>query len=122
MAMALVLSVCLVGCTSMKTVEAPATTAPSQVEKGDAVRVTTKAGHTYALEITAVSDTAMTGRDDTGKLWKVPFDQIQTLQVEQISAARTAGATAGGIGIVAVTLYVLGAIAFGKALDEWGEN
>lgn len=121
-AMAVLLSVCLIGCTSMKTVERPAISASEQVVIGDEVRVTTKVGKTYALEITEMADDAMTGRDDAGKLWKVPFDQIQTLEAEKISAGKTAGGTFAGVGVVAVVLFVLGAIAFGKAIEDAGEN
>lgn len=119
---AIFLSVCLIGCTSMKAVETPTSATPAQVVAGDQVQVTTKAGKLYVLEITEVSDDAMLGRDEAGKLWKVPFDQIQTLEVEKISAAKTAGATFAGVGVVAVVLFVLGAIAFGKAIEEAGDN
>lgn len=119
---AVFLSACLIGCTSMKAVERPAVSAPSQIIVGDEVRVTTKAGKAYALEITEMADDAMIGRDDAGKLWKVPFEQIQTLEVEKLSAGKTAGATFAGVGVAAVALFVLGAIAFGKAIEDAGED
>ena len=119
---AVLLSACLIGCTSMKAVERPTVAAPSQVVVGDEVRVMTKAGKTYAIEVTEMAVDAMIGRDDAGKLWKVPFEQIQTLEVEKLSAGKTAGATFAGLGVAAVALYVLGAIAFGKAIEDASDD
>lgn len=119
---AVLLSACLIGCTSMKAVERPTVAAPSQVVVGDEVRVTTKAGKIYALEVTEMAVDAMIGRDDAGKLWKLPFEQIQTLEVEKLSAGKTAGATFAGLGVAAVALYVLGAIAFGKAIEDASDD
>lgn len=115
---ALMLSICLIGCTSMKAVEVPTATSTAQVEAGDKVRVTTKVGRVYALEISKMADDSMTGRDEAGKLWKVPFDQIQTIEVEKVNAGKTAGATFAGIGLAAIALFVLGTIAFGKAMED----
>lgn len=104
----------------MKTIERPTPSTPTQVIAGDEVRITTKAGRTYDLNVTQTSEDSIVGRDDSGKLWKVPFDQIQTLEVEEISTAKTAGAALAGVSLTAVTLFILGTVAFGMAIESAG--
>ncbi len=116
--MAVLISINLIGCTTMKAVERPTPSTANEVIVGDDVRVTTKAGKTYELEVTAVAETSMTGREKTGKLWKVPFDQIQTLEVEKVSAAKSAG-----LGLaVTVLLGIAAVIATGYALEKAFED
>ncbi len=116
--LAVLTSISLISCTTMKAVERPTPSTPNQVAVGDDVRVTTKAGKTYALEITAVAETSMTGREETGKLWRVPFSQIETLEVEKVSAAKSVGL---GLGIT-VLLWGAAILAMGYAMDKAFED
>lgn len=113
--LAVLISIGLIGCTTMKAVERPTPSTPNQVAVGDDVRVTTKVGKTYALKVMSVSETSMAGRDPAGKLWRVPFDQIQSLEVEQISGWKTAGAT---VAIVLAAMAALLVIALRNLDDE----
>lgn len=111
-------SLCLVGCTSMKAVEVPSSGAAPQFSVGDTIRVSTKAGAFHRFKVTDVSGNAVGGSDEAGRPVKVAFDQITSVQVEKRSAAKTAGAgVAAGVLILAV-LFVVGIIAFGKAMKS----
>jgi hypothetical protein len=118
---AVFVSVCLIGCTSMKAVEVPASGAP-QISVGDTVHVTTRTDTAYTLQITEISNTFMVGKDDAGRQSKIGFDQIKALEVKKSAAAKTAGAGLGAGVLVAVVLFVVGIIAFGKAMESSGKN
>lgn len=117
----ILLCICMLGCTSMQAVEGPVLAEPTQLSTGDSVQVTTKAGRSYELTVTELSNDAITGQDDDGKLWKVPFDQVRSLEIERFNTAKTAGATAAGLSLTAIVLIVLGTIAFGKAIESGGD-
>ncbi len=103
------LSLSLISCTTMQAVEASKTENPYQIESGDDIILSTLKGDTFALEIRSVSEDALVGADSRGKLWKVPYRQIASLQVEKVDAAKTVGISVlAWVVIVAVVSAVVG--------------
>lgn len=115
----LVSIVAFTGCSTMRSINVTASpNALEDVRVGDQVLIRTKAGQSFDLKLTAIGEDALTGRDETGKLWKVPVAQIEDMSVKRISPAKTGGAALVGIGLVAVVLFIIGAHALGKALES----
>lgn len=104
----LLLSLCLIGCTTMKAVERPTPALHSQIEAGDDVVVTTRAGKIYSLKVIQVSNDALIGSDQAGKRWKVPYEQIQAMEARRISGWKTAGMTAAVVIAALATVLVVG--------------
>jgi len=100
--------VSLTACSTMRAIENPGPQAVrDRVEVADEVRIVTTKGAVYELEVTKVEEQSLTGEAGNGKRYKVPYAAIQTLEVEEISAAKTGGAITAGV----VALYAV-AIAF----------
>ena len=114
-------SLCLVGCTSMKAVDVPSSGAAPQFSVGDTIRISTKEGASYKLKVTELSGNTVSGTDESGKRIKVAFDQIAAVQIEKRNVAKTAGAGIGAGLLIAAVLFVVGIIAFGKAIKSSGD-
>lgn len=114
-ALAALISISLIGCSTMRAVERPTSTRHDQIAQADQVRITTKAGKAYSLKVVEVAGTAMIGRDEAGKLWKVPYEQIESIETKRTSGWKTAGAT---VAVVIATLAVLIVVALRNLDDE----
>ncbi|HEY1077294.1 MAG TPA: hypothetical protein VGE51_11445, partial [Fontimonas sp.] len=55
-------------------------------------------------------EASITGREEGGKLWRVPFNQIDALEVRKVSAGKTVGLGLGVLAAIwiaaALVLYV----------------
>jgi hypothetical protein len=103
---ALLTAVALAACTSLRTVPIEAGRAPVGVAPGDTVVVTTVAGEKLEFEVVRIDRDALIGADA-----RVAFEDIATLQVEEIDPSKTGGAIfAGGIATLMVGLVALGAL------------
>jgi len=81
------------GCTSMRGVDEPGTQARQRVEVGETVRVHTSDAREYEFRVTAVDDDALIGKDV-----RVPFDDIERLEVRELDGWKTAGAVGTTVG------------------------
>ena len=100
----------LAGCMTMYTVNGPVSPATVQehLAVGDKVRVQTKNGVVYPIEITAIDATGVTGYDhDARKSWKMPYSQIARIDYKRVSLATKVTAYTGGL---VVTGYVILAV------------
>ncbi|SFF61179.1 hypothetical protein SAMN04488120_11245 [Fontimonas thermophila] len=127
-AIVIVTAFCLAGCTTMRAVEAPASALSAsaktsdQVKVGDRVELYTRAGHFYALKVVSMDESSLVGRDENGKHWRVPFDQIERMQVQRIDALKTAGAVGAGLVVLWAAAIAAFAYAVKHAFDDLGQN
>jgi len=104
---------CFTGCTTLRTLEdATPVRIQDTVEVGDRVRIAATDGKVYDLEVTRVEADALTGKADNGKHYKVRYAGISAIEVEEFSALKTLGVTAGvayavAVAAVAVLLHNL---------------
>lgn len=109
---------CLVACTSMRPIDA---TRPESVRAtvrvGDEVSVNASNGKTYLLVLTAVDDEKIVGTGDNKKV-TIRYEQIKSIEVRKVSAAKTVGTTVGVLAVVYVALIALGAYAFSQAIEN----
>lgn len=120
---AVIVIVCLTGCTSMQVMDRPAAASLRQkIEVGDQVSVLTRTNRHFDLKVTRIDEGAFIGRDTEDKPWKVGYDQIEQLQVEKTSWGKTAGLTVGIVVVVLGGLIYLGARAFENDLDHLDDN
>lgn len=108
----------LVGCTSLRAIERPVSSIPSELEAGDRVRIETLSGKTYELLVSSLSESALVGKADDGKSWKVPYRQIRSIRVEEPSAAKTAGLSAFILLAIVAGMVIVGAQALGDAIED----
>ena len=108
-------SVLFTGCVSMQSVPLPVSGQPTQtvaVKVGDKVQVQTKSGETFVFKVTAVESDTLVGKvDPLGKEVRVKYQDIASLKVERVDAARTSLAGVGTVLIivgVAALVFVLG--------------
>jgi hypothetical protein len=90
------------GCTSLRQVNVSGTEARERVEVGDTVRVHTSYARKFEFRVTAVDDEALVGKDV-----RVPFEDIDRLEVRELDGWKTAGAvgtTVGGLWLIGVLL------------------
>ena len=112
-------ALCFTGCTSMQPIkEFTPQNAREQLEVGDEVRVVATNGTTYELEVTRVGDDSFSGKAENGKRYKVPYAAIQSIEAEQISAAKTGGA----IGATTIVLYALAVAFFVMVAEDIAEG
>ena len=118
---ALLVSFCLIGCTSMQAVAVPSPGTPPSFSVGDTVQITTKAGASHTLEVTEVLRNAVVGTDESNKRIKVAFDQITAVEVKKFNTGKTVGAGTGISLLVVAVLFVVGVFAFGQAFTSSGD-
>jgi hypothetical protein len=109
----------LTGCSTTRVLEQPSSAIiASHVEAGDDVKVLTRTGHRYALKVVSVSEKGFVGTDETGKQWSVANEQIDQLEVQETSVAKTSGLTVGIIAAVVAVLFYVGIKALDDGLDD----
>jgi uncharacterized protein YceK len=116
------LALCLAGCFSMRPLAAPieGRTVAASVKVGQSVRVLTRSQRILELKVTAVEPEALFGRTDQGegKLYKVPYAAIESLEVRRFSGGKTTGAISVGAIASYVAVVLLAGYAIGHALDD----
>lgn len=111
-------ALCFTGCTSMQPIkESTPQNAREQLEVGDEVRVVATNGTAYELVVTRVGDDSFSGKAENGKHYKVPYAAIQSIEAEQVSAAKTGGA----IGATTIVLYIAAIAFFVMVAEDIGE-
>lgn len=116
------LSVSIVGFTSMRAIEPPVTSVPTQVKPGDDVIVRTLSGKTYELTVRSVDETAFIGKAADGKSWKIPYAQIESMSLRKVDAVKTSGLTIAVLAVVFVGAIILAGKAFSDGFDEAFKN
>ena len=105
-------------CTSLRPIE---DFSPSriraQVEVGDDVHIVTRKGATYDLTVTRVESDALVGRAESGKLWKVHYEAIEYIEVEEADLVGTAGGVLMSFYVVVVTITTIAIIAWTREQD-----
>lgn len=81
------------------------------------MRVKTLDGPLFELTVVAATADALRGEDASGKRWRIPYAQIERLEVKSVSGWITAGAVALGIGVAAITAFIVGVHALGESLE-----
>ena len=106
--------VCLIGCSTTTQLTRPsATIARTEVSPGDSVEIQTTDGQRHEFKVTSVTDDAINGENTSVKL-----ANIEDMQVTRLSTGKTVGAIGGGALLTLIVLGVLGAYAFGKAIED----
>lgn len=120
----LVLALTGVACTSERYVVRPdATTTVDKLRIGEYVNITARNGKTYFIEVGEIGADYVRGRNpETGKVYRIPYAQIEMLQYASVDPVKTA-AGVGGTLIVAMTVVFVIAIAaigdaFGDSMDD----
>lgn len=116
----LLVSLSLVGCTSMRPLPAGDSGQwRGQVQVGDDVSVAASNGKTYLLTLTEVDDQKIVGIGDNKKV-TIRYEQIKTLEIRKVSALKTTAAVGGGVLAVVGAVLVFAVIAFqnGWGIDE----
>ncbi|MEQ1440629.1 hypothetical protein AAG565_14825 [Fontimonas sp. SYSU GA230001] len=109
---------CFAGCTSMQAVRAPvAASARTQIKKGDDIAVWMRGGQHFELKVTAVEDTGVTGRDDQRKAWKLPYADIERMEVRRVDGVKTTTMVVGALAVVAA-LWVAAIRSAGDSLSD----
>lgn len=110
----LLAAVSLVGCTSMRTLDAQQTDLASELEHGDHLLVYERSGRILDMDFRDLEDGRIRGwaTDGTGPVSAAIAD-IERLEIEKIDGAKTTLAVAGGT--VAVALAAVAATAVGAA-------
>ena len=88
-----------------------------QVKVGDDVSVAAANGKTYLLTLTEVDGEKIVGIGDNKKV-TIRYEQIESLQVRKLSAAKSAGLSAGVLATVAVVVVALAAISFQSFIND----
>jgi hypothetical protein len=111
---ALLVTVSLVGCTSMRPLDAKQADLASELEPGDHLIVYERSGRILDMDFREFTDGKVRGwaTDGTGPV-SANVDDIEQLEIEKIDGAKTTLAVAGGT--VAVALAAVVATAIGAA-------
>ncbi len=119
--LAVVLAICLAGCTTMRPMAVPisAQSVGAGVKVGQLVRILTRSDRVLDLKVTALEPEALFGRAEQGdgKLYKVPYGAIQSLEAREFSGPKTTGAIGAGV-MLTYGLVLAAAHAVGKAFER----
>jgi hypothetical protein len=110
---AILVTICLYGCTTMGSLPATPEQITKSVKVGDVVNVKQKNGWEEKFKVTSIKNNTLYGAHD-----KVPFNQIQTLQKQQVSTGKTVLLSAGIAGGVVILYLTLMGAAFMLALTQ----
>ena len=91
----------------------------AKVEPGDEVHIVTLTGSIYDLTVTRVDADSLSGRASSGKRFKIMFEAIQYIEVEEADALKTVGATLLTAYAVLSAILVYAVVVF---LDEVGDE
>jgi len=109
----------LFGCTTMQTIQQPSpTNIQKNVDVGDQVSIDTRAGRHFDLKVTSVTEAELFGTDKDDKRWRVPYKDIEKIEVKEASALKTTGVALAIVGGVLAVLFILGAHAFGHGVKD----
>ena len=111
--MLLVISIFTASCTSMKPVKLDQV--QTGLKQGDVVKVVTKDGRTFELEIVSVTPEAIVGKDQ-----RIEFADIMRVEKRGIDAGKTAALGAGVLAVGLITLFFVGLAAADPALAMSG--
>jgi hypothetical protein len=90
----------------------------SQIEVGDDVRIVTLKGVTYELTVTGVQDGSLTGRAASGKRWRIHYEAIQYIEVEEADLVGTAGGLLTTVYVTAVVILTAALISWSREMDD----
>lgn len=90
----------------------------AQVEPGDEVHIVVLKGAIYDLTVVRVDADSLTGRASSGKRYKIMFEAIQYIEVEEGDAVKTIGATVLTAYVVLSALVIYAIAAFFESIDD----
>lgn len=98
----------LLGCTTMRPIEAQQSNLAEQVEVGDHLIVYEKTGRIVDMTVSVIDDDYLEGTlaDNTRIPVEVDINDIETIEVEKIDGAKTTLAVVGGAIIVVPALLI----------------
>lgn len=112
------LALSLVACTSMQVIEpARSQDIVNSVHVGDEVRATLTNAKQYRFKIVELRKDAIVGRIND-KNYTFPFAQIEKIEVERVSAVKTAGLVGLSLVVLYLVLLAAGAFAFSQAVKN----
>lgn len=115
----LLLGLALAGCTSMRPVGEISPTGIAQaVAPGDQVRIVLRDGRQFDLDVDRVDGESLTGTADSGRRFRIRYSAVRTIQVEDVDAAKTAGAGAA----VYVVTGLVATLLFAEMMEDFGEG
>ena len=111
-----ILAMVLSGCTTLRPVEDGSDPAAvqSKVRVGDRVQVTTRDGQSSYFLVTALGPDTIAGNTRRGRRVELPYQQIDSIEVRRISAAKTVPLVVG----VTLAASVIVGVAFGHAFAD----
>jgi hypothetical protein len=114
-----VVVVSLVGCTSLAPLE---DFSPSRIQQavrpGDEVHIVVLAGASYDLTVQRVDADSLTGRSSSGKSYRIMFEAIRSIEVEEVDAVATVGGTLVTAYVVVSAIVVYALLAFFESIDD----
>ena len=132
----LVICIFLTGCTSLKPVDMNSKTLQENIrhgeliKEGDRVRVITRDGSSHILTVTAISEHMLEGlqEENDPEIWagddeeysiyekdsgteqtviEIQIEDIVLVEEEKLSAGKTTLAVGGGVGVVALAIFII---------------
>jgi hypothetical protein len=124
--MLLVVSLALTGCISTRVIVpgADPTLARTVIHVGDRATVLLKTGKVRTLEVSAVDDQTITGREGKGSaaaIVQITLADVQSVEYRRVSGLRTAGLAAGVVVGLAASLVGAYFIVCGKNSHKCSE-
>ena len=102
--------VSLVGCTSMRAIEMEQTDFTDHIDTGDHLVVYEKDGRIVDMHVAKVEETVLYG-SLVGAGWStvtVELKDVEKIEIEKISAAKTTGAAVGGLVLLPIVAAFAG--------------
>jgi len=107
----------LVGCTTFRPVEYQELSLSDLIEVGNTYKFTENDGSVTEMKVTAVSETEVTGSQESGIGKTIQAADLQSIEVETVDGAKTTLAVIGGIILLPVALLI---IIVGCAMEACG--
>lgn len=110
----LVAAIALVGCTSMRPMDAARVDLATQLDPGDHLVVYERSGRVLDMKFRDIEDERIRGwATDTSGPVSVAVADIERLEIEKVDGVKTTLAVAGGT--IAIAVIAVGAAVFGSA-------